>query len=80
MGSKGVQGAKHASIDLFKTNDPAYDNIFHKIPRSFDARKKWRHCYTIGEIRDQGLCGSCWVYKSMIFVVDVAIELIEKLI
>ena len=31
------------------------------IPESFDAREKWPQCTSIGEIRDQGSCGSCWV-------------------
>ncbi|XP_015371589.1 PREDICTED: cathepsin B-like cysteine proteinase 4 isoform X2 [Diuraphis noxia] len=62
LGSIGVESAKKASIDMFKTNDDAYDNDSGNIPRSFDARKKWRHCTTIGEVRDQGNCGSCWAF------------------
>lgn len=31
------------------------------IPESFDSRQNWPNCPTIGEIRDQGNCGSCWV-------------------
>ena len=31
-----------------------------KLPEFFDARQKWPDCPTIGEIRDQGNCGSCW--------------------
>jgi cathepsin B len=66
LGSTGVESAKKASIDLFKTHDDAYENIW--IPRKFDARKKWKHCRTIGEVRDQGHCGSCWVRLSARFV------------
>ena len=29
-------------------------------PDSFDARDKWSQCPTIGTIRNQGSCGSCW--------------------
>ena len=31
------------------------------VPDTFDARTQWSNCPTIGEIRDQGSCGSCWV-------------------
>lgn len=63
LGSKGVQGAKAASPNKFKTHDVAYENLRDRIPKNFDARKKWRNCLTIGEVRDQGKCGSCWVNK-----------------
>ena len=33
------------------------------LPSSFDARQKWPVCKSIGEIRDQSNCGSCWVRK-----------------
>lgn len=32
-----------------------------ELPDDFDSRKRWKNCATIGEIRDQGACGSCWV-------------------
>ncbi|XP_073708959.1 cathepsin B-like [Garra rufa] len=32
-----------------------------KLPDNFDARTEWPNCKTIGQIRDQGSCGSCWV-------------------
>ena len=31
------------------------------LPETFDARQKWPDCPSIGTIRDQGHCGSCWV-------------------
>ena len=31
------------------------------IPDTFDARTQWPNCPSIGDIRDQGSCGSCWV-------------------
>ena len=36
-------------------------NGYSDIPESFDSRTKWPHCESIGEIRDQANCGSCWV-------------------
>lgn len=51
----------------FKSSDPnqGLDNYIFKY---FDARKRWRHCPSIKEVRDQGNCGSCWVsnYKSVL--------------
>lgn len=36
------------------------------LPDNFDPREKWVNCSTLQEIRDQGSCGSCWVYKSVV--------------
>ncbi|RZC32729.1 Peptidase C1 and/or Propeptide C1 domain containing protein, partial [Asbolus verrucosus] len=30
------------------------------IPESFDLRHRWPQCTTIGKVRSQGYCGSCW--------------------
>ncbi|KAF8564581.1 hypothetical protein P879_07810 [Paragonimus westermani] len=30
------------------------------LPESFDPREQWPNCTSIGEIRDQSSCGSCW--------------------
>lgn len=40
------------------------------IPESFDAREQWPDCATIGEIRDQANCGSCWVRLRWRFFYD----------
>ncbi|XP_050426774.1 cathepsin B-like [Adelges cooleyi] len=60
LGSKGVGKSSNGPM---KTEDPNYDN-FHHIPRKFDARKKWRHCHTIGQVRNQGNCGSDWALST----------------
>merc|ERR1719326_705052 len=41
--------------------------MWHKIdleaiPDTFDSRTKWPDCPSIGNIRDQGECGSCWAF------------------
>lgn len=66
LGSKGVQIPNKVNHKMYKTEDESYDNLFGRIPRYFDARKKWRHCSTIGTVRDQGNCGSCWVKYQLI--------------
>jgi len=35
------------------------------LPAEFDARKQWPKCQTIGEVRDQGACGSCWAFGAV---------------
>jgi len=60
LGSKGVQIPNINNINMYKSHDAKYISS-DEIPKSFDARKKWRHCWTIGSVRDQGNCGSCWV-------------------
>ena len=57
---KGLCGSLKGGPQLpVKNIEPLKD-----IPDSFDARQKWSQCRTIGEIRDQGSCGSCWVRNS----------------
>lgn len=44
------------------------------LPPEFDARKAWPKCTIIGEIRDQGNCGSCWVCN--LFLLTTYIQLL----
>jgi len=34
------------------------------LPIEFDSRKAWPSCKTIGETRDQSMCGSCWAFST----------------
>jgi len=35
------------------------------LPSDFDAREQWTNCSSIGEIRDQSACGSCWAFAAV---------------
>ncbi|XP_015792204.1 cathepsin B isoform X3 [Tetranychus urticae] len=58
---KGLLGVAPDDISL-----PEADiQIAEDIPESFDARKAWANCTSISNIRDQGVCGSCWAFGAV---------------
>lgn len=57
LGSKRLTGVPKTPV---KENDISYVED-GGIPKAFDARLEWKYCKTIGQVRDQGNCGSCWV-------------------
>ncbi|KAG7509392.1 cathepsin B-like [Solea senegalensis] len=51
-------------------NGPKLPEVVHdvegmQLPDNFDARQQWPNCPTIQQIRDQGLCGSCWAFGAV---------------
>ncbi|KAF0728528.1 cathepsin B-like, partial [Aphis craccivora] len=63
MGSIGFSNISRSLHGPVKTSDPLYDGLT-KIHKKFDARKHWRHCKTMGAVRDQGNCGCCWAFST----------------
>ncbi|XP_060858168.1 cathepsin B-like cysteine proteinase 3 [Metopolophium dirhodum] len=58
LGSKRLLGIPKSPI---KENDKLYmDNS--EVPEFFDSRLEWKYCKTIGHVRNQGNCGSCWAH------------------
>ena len=45
-------------------------NGYADIPESFDSRTKWSNCDSIGEVRDQANCGSCWAFGAVETMTD----------
>lgn len=58
-GLMGVKKTRNVKLPLHFTDS------FDDLPTNFDARTKWPQCSTIGEIRDQGSCGSCWAFGAV---------------
>jgi len=42
-----------------------HDLTNYAPPDDFDSRKAWPACPSIGEIRDQAACGSCWAFGAV---------------
>jgi len=60
MGAEAIKGQMGSilGMKLKKTVNTVASNI----PTEFDARTAWPKCESIGEIRDQSNCGSCWAF------------------
>jgi len=59
-GLLGVLTEKESSLPVLEIED----QDLMDLPTEFDARKQWPKCKSIGEIRDQSSCGSCWAISA----------------
>jgi len=57
---KGLCGARREKNPLPVKRDTT--NVKVQVPAEFDSREAWSQCASIGHIRDQGSCGSCWAF------------------
>lgn len=57
---KGLCGALKEKNPLPVKKDLSLVKI--QVPDEFDSRTAWSNCSSIGHIRDQGSCGSCWAF------------------
>lgn len=44
--------------------------LIASLPETFDPTDKWPNCPSLKEIRDQGACGSCWVFGAVEAMTD----------
>ncbi|CAL8104916.1 unnamed protein product [Calicophoron daubneyi] len=62
----GVLGALPITPEMIAEigyKEVVYDED-EKIPKTFDARKKWPKCTSLKTVWDQGGCGACWAVGS----------------
>eukprot|EP00270_Netrium_digitus_P003653 TRINITY_DN14315_c0_g1_i5.p1 TRINITY_DN14315_c0_g1~~TRINITY_DN14315_c0_g1_i5.p1 ORF type:complete len:377 (-),score=92.81 TRINITY_DN14315_c0_g1_i5:79-1188(-) len=60
-----ADGLDESDVLEMPREDALVDEIYFDVPPQFDARKKWPHCGSLFEIRDQGHCGSCWAFGAV---------------
>ncbi|XP_053607849.1 cathepsin B-like [Plodia interpunctella] len=63
-------------LGAFLGRDSDFPIITHEsdfiasLPENFDPREKWLNCPSLHEIRDQGICGSCWAHGAVEAMTD----------
>ncbi|XP_055342422.1 tubulointerstitial nephritis antigen-like [Paramacrobiotus metropolitanus] len=67
-GTVPISGEAARELPQFEAT-PKHRSIL-LIPECFDARQKWAGCQSIGDIRHQGLCGTCWAVAAASVISD----------
>lgn len=66
---KGLMGALPEPHWIKLQERPEFAEAI-ELPTNFNATAQWPNCASIGEIRDQANCGSCWAFGAAEAITD----------
>jgi len=59
---KAMLGVRPGGPKLRQKGSDEFEVKIEDVPDTFDSRTNWANCPTIGMIRDQSACGTCWAF------------------
>ena len=72
VASKAPLSEQEKQLRINMYEEAKKTHYINGLPTYFDAREAWPKCSSIGEIRDQSQCGSCWAVSSASVMSDRA--------